>query len=216
MPGCRPRAGARLTSPPAHRQGTRREARVGRAGGGRPLHPAPDLVLLAKAKVCPPCDEGVSAVGQSLQAVCDKIELPPVMPIVTRVEPDGGRGAGCGPPAVALVPAGLEPSTPLGASVPSLATYLRDTHAISDERLSALVSQVCGLDSSEGGLANVFQLVKGRLDQRVADILPRLRRRRLIGRDETSARAPASRSGKGCCRMPRSVSMSSAPAGARA
>ena len=67
-------------------KGTGREASVGRAGGGRPLHPNPDQVIIAKAKVCPHCGHGVSEEGQSLQAVYDKIEVPPVKPIVTRVE----------------------------------------------------------------------------------------------------------------------------------
>jgi transposase len=173
------------TRPP---QGTRREASVGRAGGGRPLHPAPDQVIIAKAKVCPHCGERVSEAGQSLQTVYDKIELPPVKPIVTRVEQYGGRCAGCGQPYVAPVPAGMEPGPPFGASVQSLATYLRYTHAISYERLAALLSQVFGLDISEGGLANLFQRVKGRLDHRVTEILTRLRSSRLICSDETSAR----------------------------
>src|SRR5918994_2897503 len=90
------------TRPP---QGMRREASVGRAGGGRPLHPDPDQVLIAKAKVCPHCGHEVPEAEQSLQAVYDKIELPPVKPVVTRVEQYGGwvvgRGAvglGAGPP----------------------------------------------------------------------------------------------------------------------
>ncbi len=174
--------------PTGPRAGTRREASVGRAGGGRPLHPDPDQVIIAKAKVCPHCGEGVSDAGQSLHAVYDKIELPPVKPIVTRVEQYGGRCAGCGQPYVAPVPAGMEPGTPCGASVQSLATYLRYTHAISYERLSALLSQVFGLDISEGGLAHVFQRVKGRLDHRVTEILTRLRSSRLICSDATSAR----------------------------
>ena len=169
-------------------QGTRREASVGRAGGGRPLHPDPDQVITAKAKVCPHCGDGVSEAGQSLQAVYDKIELPPVKPIVTRVEQYGGRCAGCGQLYVAPVPAGMEPGTPFGSTVQSLATYLRYTHAISYERLSALLAQVFGLGISEGGLANLFQTVKGRLDHRVAEILTRLRSSRLICSDETSAR----------------------------
>ena len=173
------------TRPP---QGTRREASVGRAGGGRPLHPDPDQVIVAKAKVCPHCGDGVPEAGQALQAVYDKIEVPPVKPMVTRVEQYGGRCASCGQLYVAPVPAGLEPGTPFGASIQSLATYLRYTHAISDERLSALLAQVFGLDISAGGLANLFQAVKGRLDQGVAEILTRLRSSRLIGSDETSAR----------------------------
>ena len=173
------------TRPP---QGIRREASVGRAGGGRPLHPDPDQVIVAKAKICPHCDEGVPEAGQALQAVYDKIEVPPVKPTVTRVEQYGGRCASCGQLYVAPVPAGLEPGTPFGASIQSLATYLRYTHAISYERLSALLAQVFGLDISEGGLANLFQAVKGRLEQGVAEILTRLRSSRLICSDETSAR----------------------------
>ena len=173
------------TRPPP---GTRREASVGRVGGGRPLHPHPDQVIIAKAHVCPHCGHGVAAAAQSRQAVYDKIEVPPIQPIVTRVEQYGGRCAGCGPLYVAPVPTGMEPGTPLGASVQSLATYLRYTPAISDERLSGLFAEVFGLGISEGGLANLFQAVKGRLDDRVAEILTRLRSSRLIGRDETSAR----------------------------
>jgi len=169
-------------------QGTRREASVGRAGGGRPLHPDPDQVIIAKAKLCPHCGHGVPVAGQALQAVYDKIELPPIKPLVTRVEQYGGRCAGCGQLYVAPVPTGMEPGTPFGASVQSLATYLRYTHAISYERLSGLFAQVFGLGISEGGLANLFQAVNGRLDDRVAEILTRLRSSRLIGSDETSAR----------------------------
>jgi hypothetical protein len=70
----RPRKANTPTRPP---QGTRREASVGCADGGRPLHLDPDQVIIAKSKVCPHCGEGVSEAGQSLQAVYDKIELPP-------------------------------------------------------------------------------------------------------------------------------------------
>jgi transposase len=44
-------------------------------------------VIIATAKVCPHCGHEVLEAGQSLQAVYDKLELPPVKPIVTRVEP---------------------------------------------------------------------------------------------------------------------------------
>jgi transposase len=82
----------------------------------------------------------------------------------------------------------MEPGTPFGPSIQSLATYLRYTHAISYERLAALLAQVFGLSISEGALANLFQGVKARLDHRVAEILTRLRKSRLLCSDETSAR----------------------------
>jgi transposase len=85
-------------------------------------------------------------------------------------------------------PGGAGTWHPVGTSVQRLATSLRDTHAISDQRLSALLAQVFGLGIRQGGLAHLFQVVQGRLEHRVADILTRWRRRRLICRDETSAR----------------------------
>lgn len=82
--------------PPSPRTGTHRAASVGRAGGGRPLHPDPDHVIIAKAKSCPHCGHGVQQADQQLQAVYDKIEIPPVKPVVTRVQQYGGDCAHCG------------------------------------------------------------------------------------------------------------------------
>ena len=47
--------------PSGPRTRTRREASVGRAGGGRPLHPDPDQVIIAQAKICPHCGGAVQA-----------------------------------------------------------------------------------------------------------------------------------------------------------
>jgi transposase len=173
---------------PGPRVEMRREASVGRAGGGRPLHQDPDQVIIAQAKTCPYCGRAVRAHEQHPHAVYDKIELPPVTPIVTRVEQHAGPCPHCGQSYVAPVPVGMEPGTPFGASIQSLATYLRYTHAISYARLSALFTQVYGVSISEGALANLFQRVHTRLDDRVTEILTRLRSSRLICSDETGAR----------------------------
>jgi len=111
--------------PPGPRPGTHREASVGRAGGGRPLHPAPDPVIIAKAPRCPHGGHGVQPAEQPRQAVSDTIERPPVKPVSTRVPQYGGQCAHGGPASVAPGPVGREPGTPLGASIQSLATSLR-------------------------------------------------------------------------------------------
>lgn len=81
---------------PARPPRERREASVGRAGGGRPLSPEPAPIIVAKAKSCPPCGHGVQETAQQLPTVSDKIALPPIKPLVTRVEQYGGQGAHCG------------------------------------------------------------------------------------------------------------------------
>src|SRR5260221_12063092 len=59
----------RKASKPPRRPGTRREVSVGRAGGGRPLHPDPDRIVAAWAKSCPGCAAGLDAAAQRPLAV---------------------------------------------------------------------------------------------------------------------------------------------------
>jgi transposase len=174
--------------PPGPRPGTPRAASGGRAGGGRPLHPNPDHIILAQAKTGPHGGGVVPAHAPPLHAVYDTIELPPVKPMVTRVEQHGGECPHGGQTSVAPVPVGLEPGTPFGASSEGLAPSLRSTQAIRDARLSALLAPVDGVPISEGALAHLCRRVHTRLDHRVAAILTRLRSSRLLCRDDTGAR----------------------------
>lgn len=107
---------------------------------------------------------------------------------MTRIEQYGGHCERCQQTFVARVPVGMEPGSPFGQSVESLATYLRYNHAISYQRLSQILAQVFGLAISEGGIANLFERVKSRLEGQVQAILERLQQSRLICSDETSAR----------------------------
>jgi transposase len=178
----------RKANRPQRPRGLRREASVGRAGGGRALHPDPDEVVIARLASCPNCAAAMAAADQELVERYDKIELPTVKPVVTRVERHGGTCRCCGTRVVAPVPQGLEPGSPFGAQVTALAVYLRYVQAVSYQRLSRLFADLYGLNISEGALANLFARVKPRFDDRVAAILERLRRSRLIASDETGAR----------------------------
>jgi len=173
---------------PERPKGARREASVGRAGGGRPLHADPDETVEARLKACPHCRARLSAAAQRPLKLYDAIELPPVKPRVTRVVLHGGRCPRCGQRFLAPAPLGLEPGSPFGASVAAVAIYLRYAHAIGYERLSALFENLFGLAISEGALANLFRRAQPRFDRQVSAILARLRRSRLVCSDETSAR----------------------------
>jgi transposase len=156
--------------------------------GGRELHPAPDQVVVARAKACPHCGSVVEAAAQQLRGIYERIELPRVMPYVTRVERYGGR-CECGQQRYeAPVPVGLEPGSPFGASVASVVTYLRYSHAISYQRLQQLMQEVYGLKISEGAIANLLQRVQTHLESPVAEIVARLRQARWVCSDETGAR----------------------------
>jgi len=65
---------------------------------------------------------------------------------------------------------------------------MRYSHGISDGRMHQMLCEVFGLEMSEGAIANLLSRVKGQLQSEVDGILAVLRRSRLIGSDETSAR----------------------------
>jgi transposase len=169
------------------RQGPRAGS-LGRKGGGRTLCAEPDEVVVARPLRCLHCQAALGAAEQALHGRYDKVELPRVRPVVTRVERYAGRCRCCGGVTLAPVPEGLEPGSPFGPGVVALALYLRVVHAVGYRRLSRLVLELFGLAVSEGALDAAFRRAKPCFDADVAAILSRLRRSRVVCSDETTVR----------------------------
>jgi transposase len=166
----------------------RRRGSLGRKGGGRPLASDPDQLVIAKASACARCHGKLGDGDQVLTARYDKIDLPPIRPIVTRVERYAGHCPCCGGVTLAPVPDGMEEGSPFSIGIVALALYLRMTHAISYKRLVRLFLDLFGLALSQGALDNMFRRAKPRFDDAVVAILARLRLSRMVCSDETSVR----------------------------
>lgn len=169
-------------------QNTRQETRKYHHDGGRELTQTPDQIVIAVAQTCPHCGIKVTKETQKLTGIYERIELPVVRPVVTRVERYGGTCPCCQKGYEAEVPVGLEPGSPFGDSVAIMVCYLRYAHGISYERLSRLMAEVYGVSISEGGIANLLKSTQKRLESPVASIVDCLRRARWVGSDETVAR----------------------------
>lgn len=165
-----------------------RQGSLGRKGGGRPLACDPDATVIAKALVCVHCQASLGETGQVLHGRYDKLDLPPVRPVVTRIERYAGHCACCGGVTLAPVPEGMEPGSPFSRNIAALALYLRATHAISYQRLSRLFGHLFALTISEGALDAMFHRARPCFDSEVAAILTRLRRARVVCSDETTVR----------------------------
>src|SRR4051795_8309490 len=183
-----PSKGHKANRPERERRAGPRRGSLGRAGGGRPLAEEPDQFVIAKAAACAHCRAALDDAAQVLHARYDKVELPPVRPVVTRVERYLGRCPCCGGATLAPVPEGLEEGSPFGVSILALALYLRFTHAISYRRLTRLFLHLFALPISEGALDAMFRRAKRRFDNETAAILARLRRARVVCSDETAVR----------------------------
>jgi len=183
-----PSKGKKPNLPEKNKRRGPRPGSLGRMGGGRLLAETPDEIVSAKPVRCAHCQAALGEADQVLHGRYDKIDLPPVAPVVTRVERYEGRCRCCGGTTLAPVPEGLEPGTPFGVGIVALAMYLRFVHAISYQRLSRLLGELFGLAISEGALDAAFRRGKPAFDADVASILARLRRARVVCSDETSVR----------------------------
>ncbi len=183
-----PSQGHKANRPDKARREGPRQGSLGRKGGGRPLAKEPDQFVIAKAKACAHCRAGLDDTDQVLLGCYDKIELPPVRPVITRVERHAGRCRCCGGTTLAPLPEGLEPGSPFGISILTLALYLRFVHALSYRRLTRLFQHLFALEISEGALDAMFRRAKPRFDDEVEAIVARLRRARVVCSDETTVR----------------------------
>jgi transposase len=157
-------------------------------GSHRELHPHPTRALDVRAQECPHCAADVSRVMQSALERYDRIELPEIKADVTRVVLHGGTCPCCARRFKAMPPEGLEPGSPFGPNLRAFVLYLRFTHAISFERLAQLMSDLIGLEISEGGLVNMLAASRKAFARAASRIRTRLLSSSILQSDETGVR----------------------------
>jgi transposase len=121
------------------------------AGAHRRLQPNPTSKREVLATTCQGCGADVSGVAQSPCEIYDRVEIAEIKPDITRVSPSGGTCPCCAKRFKTSPPQGLEPGSPFGPNLRALVVYLRFTQGISFERLAKLLSDILGLEISEGG-----------------------------------------------------------------
>jgi transposase len=158
------------------------------AGSHRPLHPNPTRRRNVLADRCEHCRADVCAVPQAAVHAYDRIEIPEIVPDVTRVTLHGGVCPCCRQRFRAPPPAGLAPGSPFGPNLRAFVLYLRFAQAIPFERLARLMSDLLGLEISEGALANMLEASGGTFARQASLIRDRLLSGTILQSDETSVR----------------------------
>src|SRR5512147_771025 len=166
----------------------RRKPRPSRPGSARPLADVPDETIKRLATTCPHCVADVSGQRQTCRHRYDCLDIPPIAPVVRRIELFGGRCGACGRRFRATAPEGLMPGTPFGASIRSLLLYLHHSHHVGFARLSRMMAELFGLKISTGAIVNAFRRSGGAMMAACEAIKTRLLAARVIASDETTTR----------------------------
>jgi transposase len=158
------------------------------AGAHRPLHPKPTSKRDLFATSCQHCGTDVSDRPQFACQTYDHIEIPDIKPDVTRVILHGGVCSCCGKRFKAQAPADMAPGSPFGAHLRAFVIYLRFTQGISFERLAQLLSDLLGLEISEGALVNMLDAARDAFATQTSAIRARLLCGTALQSDETGLR----------------------------
>jgi transposase len=165
-----------------------KQPRPSRPGVTRALNEHPDRTIEATLAACPHCDHALGPADQPEIHAYDHIDLPPIRPLVTRINRHSGFCPCCRKHVTAPAPEGLEPGSPFGPGLGALILHLHITQAISFERLARLMGEVFGLAISEGAIANILARAQTPLLAAAAPLAAAVRASAVVGSDETSAR----------------------------
>ncbi len=144
------------------------------AGAHRPLHPNPNSKRDLFASSCQHCGADVSQRPQVACEAYDHVEIPDIRPDITRVTRHGGVCPCCGKRFKAPAPADMAPGSPFGPNLRAFVIYLRFTQGIAFERLARLLSDLLGLDISEGALINMLAAARDAFSAQATAIRSRL------------------------------------------
>jgi transposase len=177
--GAKPNASGQPAATPAH-------PRRGHAGAHRPLCDHPTAVKDMRAPTCPHCAADLSGVEQSAGETYDHVEIPLAPAVTTRVILRRGTCPCCRTAFKAAPPPGMEPGSPFGENLRATVVHLRQCHAVSYERLAAVLDGQFGVTLSEGALAAMLKAAA--FAAQVAPIRSRRLAGTVIGSDETRFR----------------------------
>jgi transposase len=156
--------------------------------GGRPLHPNPDQHTRLRPDICQNCGAFLLDALERVEAVYDKIELPTIKPITTRVTRIACQCKTCQQVTRAPEIPGLEHNSIFGSSVQTLVTHARFSQAIGLHRLSLFCKEVLNLEISQGGIVNILKSVNECLKPRITEITDVIRQSSVVKSDETTFR----------------------------
>jgi transposase len=161
--------------------------RKGRPGVARKLAETPDATRRFYAERCA-CGSVLGKVGQDLAKEYDHIDIPPIRPVVTRIELFRAMCPCCKARVTARAPADMPEGTPFGPGIASIIAYLHGCQMIGYKRLTEVCQGLFGLTISQGAIANMLARVGEALAAPAERIAAEVRASEVIASDETSAR----------------------------
>ena len=164
-----------------------KKRRKGRPGVARELCSNPDATRDIHPDRCA-CGSALPRADQTLAHAYDYIDLPPIKPVTTRINLHRAQCPCCKKRVTAKPPADMQPGSPFGPGIVSIAAYLHGCQMVSYNRLVEVFDGLLGLKISEGAIANMLARTQKPFGAEADKIAAIVRSSPVIASDETSAR----------------------------
>lgn len=181
---------ARRPDPPAGSVQPKRGPKPGHAGTSR-RRAAPDqvdIVLPCRPRACDHCGGALPALGGTVVASRQVVEIPSVRPVVIQAHRVRVRCRHCGHGTVGRYPDGFGATGAFGPRLVAMAALLHEEHHVAYARLVEVFAGLFGLQVSEGALVEAVGRLEHALLPAAEQIAEEVRQAPVIGSDETSAR----------------------------
>jgi transposase/regulator of replication initiation timing len=157
---------------------------VGHEGISLEFSKTPDMEENYVPDYCPECGQDLDREEALLLEEKWSIDLPPVVPEVTRHRIHGKRCC-CGLLVKAQSPASVKGFVSYGSTLKALVSYLNTEHHIPYKRLCEILRDVFGLNISEGSIHNLLESIKTSGAAMYEQIRRRIESSSVVGADET-------------------------------
>ena len=164
-----------------------KKRRKGHPGVARELCPNPDETRDVYPDRCA-CGSALSPDDLTLAHAYDHIDLPPIKPVTTRINLFRSVCPCCSKRVTAAPPANMQPGSPFGPGIVSIAAYLHGCQMVSYNRLVEVFNGLLGLKISEGAIANMLARAQKPFAAEAEKIAGIVRASPVVASDETSAR----------------------------
>jgi len=148
----------------------------------------PDHVLKVKAQVCGHCQTNLNTGEERLVRVNQVTELPEARAEVIEVHQYTAECPCCGREQIGMPPGGLEINRHFGARLEATVVYYRQEQHMSYVRTQAALSNLHGVEISQGGIDKIMQRAGRKAQRAVEPITQALQKSKVIYCDETGGR----------------------------
>ncbi len=193
--GLPPKTPLNSSVPPSRGSKPSDPAITGRKPGGkahdgvaRELAENPAALREERLAACPSCGAALGEAAQEPWLAYDHVELPPAVPVVTRVTLMRGACPCCARRFKAAAPADMPAGSPFGPELTALALHLRFTQGVGFKRLQALLADGFGVRLSQGALVNMMDRAAPAFAAQALRIGADLKAGKVIESDETGMR----------------------------